>query len=473
MRFDDRIGTVLAQPENDISALTAKWRQLFDLMAQRPGGAESTEVGAALAFLHDKRETIPADVRAAIIDASPDLPAHLRPLVEAIPAVANPAIASSQQHIRDLVARVEAHRTRGGEGLPPVEEGQTGAFRWESGTDGVMLWVEGGAREPLVGHSIASAADSASFGVDGHAAGAFRKRAPFRDARFRVAGHGGVAGDWRISGVPFFNPAGGQFLGYRGSARRPRVDEAATPVAATTEDGGVFGTKLEPDALRQLIHELRTPLNAIVGFSEMIDGQMLGPAGASYRSRAGAIREQARRLLAAVDDLDTAARMESSVLPADVSQVDAGALIERLQRAYDGVAAQRGAILRVERDPNLPMAAIEAGAAERMFTRLLAATVGLAGNGEALSAALSMQGDDVISLSLDRPAAIRGVAEEDLLDPGFSPAGDWPEAPALGLGFALRLVRNLAEAAGGALAITPQRFILSLPAATSASQASG
>ncbi|MDQ3139935.1 MAG: hypothetical protein M3Q15_04345, partial [Pseudomonadota bacterium] len=158
MRFDDRIATVLAQPENDISALTAKWRQLFDLMAQRPGGAESTEVGAALAFLYDQREAVPADVRAAIIDASPNMPEHLRSLaVEAIPAVINPAIASSQQHIRDLVARIDAHRTRGTEDLPPVEEGRTSAFRWESGTDGVMLWVEGGAREPLVGHSIASA----------------------------------------------------------------------------------------------------------------------------------------------------------------------------------------------------------------------------------------------------------------------------------------------------------------------------
>ena len=53
-----------------------------------------------------------------------------------------------------------------------------------------------------------------------------------------------------------------------------------------------------------------------------------------------------------------------------------------------------------------------------------------------------------------------------MLDPGYHPrTGDWPAAPALGLGFALRLVRNLAEAAGGALMIEADRFRLLLPAA--------
>ena len=36
-------------------------------------------------------------------------------------------------------------------------------------------------------------------------------------------------------------------------------------------------------------------------------------------------------------------------------------------------------------------------------------------------------------------------------------------ATALGLGFALRLVRNFAEAAGGGLHIGPERFYLYLP----------
>ena len=229
---------------------------------------------------------------------------------------------------------------------------------------------------------------------------------------------------------------------------------------------GIFGTHLPADALRQLIHELRTPLNAIVGFAEMIDGQYMGPAARGYRSRAAEIMEQAGRLLSAVDDLDTAARIESSRLAPGETCVDAVGLLARLHEAYERIARQRGARIAMDIENGLPEAKAEPAATERMFARLLAATIGLAEAGETIRARMSMEGpphQKMLCLGLDRPRAIAGVAEAALLDPGYGPDGDWPGAPALGLGFSLRLVRNLAEAVGGALHIAPERFSLFLP----------
>lgn len=385
---------------------------------------------------------------------------------------AAPADAGEVQ-IRELVARIEAYRRNKEEQaatLPEAAEAEGGGepadgFRWECGADGIVLWVEGAPRGPLVGQSIASIAERGQFGVDGQAAGAFEKRSPFRDARFSVPGDGPAAGDWRISGVPFFEPHRGHFLGYRGSARRPRLDEVARSGGERDGDG-VFGTKLPADSLRQLIHELRTPLNAIVGFAEMIDGQYMGPAADQYRRRASDIMEQARRLLTAVDDLDTAARIETRRLDLDESSVDAVALLCRLHDSYERVAAQRRATIAIEIARNLPPARVEPAAAERMFARLLAATIGLAGEGESISASMRLQsqaGERMLCLEIDRPRAIAGLDERALLDPGFSPDGDWPAAPVLGLGFSLRLVRNLADAVGGGLAVGESRFSLFLP----------
>ena len=64
----------------------------------------------------------------------------------------------------------------------------------------IVRWVEGAPREALVGQTIAAIAGPGQYGVDGQAAGAFEKRSPVRDARFRVPGEGAAAGDWRISG---------------------------------------------------------------------------------------------------------------------------------------------------------------------------------------------------------------------------------------------------------------------------------
>lgn len=374
-----------------------------------------------------------------------------------------------EAQIRELVARIEAFRkTRvDAEQQAAVEPGQAAeTFRWETGPDGAMLWIDGAPRGALVGQSIASIAERGQFGVDGQAAGAFEKRAPFRDARFSVAGSGAAAGDWRISGVPFFDPRSGTFMGFRGSARRPRVDEVARAHGPARETPGLFGTDLQADSLRQLIHELRTPLNAIIGFAELIDGQHMGPADARYRSRANEIMDQAARLLSAVDDLDTAARIETSRMSFDDSSVDAVALLCRLHDSYERVAGQLNARIAIEITRDLPLARVEQGAAERMFARMLAATIGLAREGEVIAATMGM-GDlghaRMLCLSIDRPHAIDGLTEAALLDPGYSPEGDWPGAPALGLGFALRLVRNLAEAVGGALVIGERRFSLYLP----------
>jgi signal transduction histidine kinase len=400
--------------------------------------------------------------------------------VEVAPApIATPTAERSEAQIRDLVARIENFRRRRDSALASAAAAEPVAveeFQWETGPDGVILWVEGAPRGPLVGHSIASIAERGQFGVDGQAAGAFEKRAPFRDARFSVPGAGAASGDWRISGVPFFDAAQGNFLGYRGSARRPRLDEVAHGAAAPQAPAGLFGTDLPADSLRQLIHELRTPLNAIIGFAEMIDGQYMGPAALSYRSRASDIMEQARRLLSAVDDLDTAARIETQRLQLAESSVDAVALLCRLHDAYERVARQRGSRILIEIERDLPDAKVELDAAERMFARMLAATIGLAREGETITATMAMgqdSGRKMLCLSIDRPMAIEGLDENALLDPGYSPDGDWPGAPALGLGFALRLVRNLAEAVGGALQIGGSRFFLYLPSLEPAERSSG
>lgn len=530
MRFDDTIATVLAQVADRPDRQAARWRQLVDLLAQqRPETAapgEAAAVAQAYAWLREARSAISPEVRRqsarALAGRAVD-PGLIAFFAEDAPAVAAPLIAGAQletdawlsllprlgpaarsllrhradlpaevkaalaafgssdfrlegkvaeaaggeSQIRELVDRIEAYRQRR-DSQPrapaPVEEAAQG-FRWETGTDGVLVWVEGAPRGPLVGQSIAWIAGPGQYGVDGQAAGGFEKRSPFRDARFTVAGEGPAAGDWRISGIPFFDPASGAFQGYRGTARRPRPDEVARSAAG--EAPGVFGTQFPADSLRQLIHELRTPLNAILGFAEMIEGQYMGPAASSYRGRAATIMEQARGLLGAVDDLDTAARIESRRLELGEGAADAVALLVRLHDSYERVAAQRGAAITMRIQEGLPRARVEPAAAERMFGRLLAGTIGLAGEGETISLTLAQAGETgrpQLRLALGRPRAIDGLGERDLLDPGYSPDGDWPGAPALGLGFALRLVRNLAEAVGGALDIGPDGFVLTLPA---------
>jgi signal transduction histidine kinase len=191
----------------------------------------------------------------------------------------------------------------------------------------------------------------------------------------------------------------------------------------------------------------------------------MGPAASGYRHKAADIVAQGKRMLAAVDDLDMAARVESRRIAADQGSIDASAMLQRLHADYLPVASDRGVDLAFRIAAKLPPIAGDPVAVERMFTRLLAATISLAEDGEQVLVELNRERDlgGALTLSVARPRVLAGREERVLLDPGYNPEGDWPEAPVLGLGFALRLVRNLAVAAGGRLDIEDNRFVLILP----------
>jgi len=400
------------------------------------------------------------------------------PPVAAPPGGETRAMAAGESQIRELLTRIETFRARHPQAHEPEELGAEGAapsaapsaakiapienFRFETGVDGVICWVQGAPRGPLIGETIAVAAHQTDHGVDGHAAGAYRSRTPFRDARLTIAGQGPASGEWRISAVPFFDQKDGRFSGYRGTARRPRADESATAMAGETREEPLPGRN---DSLRQLAHELRTPLNAIIGFSEMIEGQVRGPAAAAYRGRAQEILEQSRKLLSAVEDLDLVASARAEDAAPVPYSVDTASVLTRLHASFEEVAQERASNLAFRIDATLPPVAVDAPTVERMLSRLLAATIAMAGEGERIS--VDLQRDPRRSthllLTILRPAALTGRDEKMLLDPGYNPDGNWPDAPVLGLGFALRLVRNLAIASGGMLEIDERCFHLSLP----------
>ncbi|KRB87703.1 hypothetical protein ASE22_23655 [Sphingomonas sp. Root720] len=456
----------VAKPEASLAPLAAPIEELV---------AEAQEVEPeppAAAIVPD--ETAPAP--APDLVESGDEP-RLAGAAEWLAESVEPLPLSGESQIRELLSRIETFRSRYPQAGPAADgdgvaesahdgdgmAGRVDNFRFETGVDGVICWVQGVPRGPVIGETIAVAAHQTDHGVDGHAAGAYRSRTPFRDARLTIAGQGAASGDWRISAVPFFDPKDGRFSGYRGTARRPRADESAAVMA------GGAGRPAEPglnDSLRHLVHELRTPLNAIIGFSEMIDGQMRGPAAASYRGRAQEILEQSRKLLSAVEDLDMVAAARTADQPAHGSSaVDAGAILTRLHANFETVAKDRASGLAFRIDSTLPPIAVDAPTVERMLSRLLAATIAMAGEGERIS--VDLQRDPRRSshmlLTILRPRSLEGRDEKMLLDPGYNPGGNWPDAPVLGLGFALRLVRNLAIASGGMLEIDTTRFYLSLP----------
>ena len=242
-------------------------------------------------------------------------------------------------------------------------------------------------------------------------------------------------------------------MGFRGIARRDGEPFDAGASAATPKP------VIDTDALRETIHEIKTPLNAIIGFAEIIDGQYLGPAHRNYRHRAAEIVGQARMLLAAIEDLDFAARLQAQPSAADAS-TDLAEVLPPIAEELGNRAMARDVRLRIVTSLGSLRCAIEPDLARRLLGRLLGAAVEAAANGQQVDVDVK-ESRKGLTISVTRPPSTRHLTDEQIMDPSFQ--SEEEGSARLGLGFALRLVRGLARLAAGDLHITPTEFQLSLP----------
>lgn len=366
---------------------------------------------------------------------------------------------TAESEIGVLVRRIEAFRKHRagrtpGEEAPrlPLDERVEGAvpplagFAFTTNPEGRIDWADAAAAPMIVGAILPPAADPS------------RHRRPLAGVVLEWQGAPAIAGTWAIDAVPRFSDAGGRFLGYAGRFRRPLAagspHEQADPAA---------------ERMRQLLHELKTPVNAIQGFAEVIQQQLFGPTPHEYRALAAAIAGDAARMLAGFEELDRLARLESGLIAPDAGDADWRQIVSTLAAQLDEVLRPRGGGVDLVLPAETCRVPLHPGAAEALGWRMLATLAGAAQPGERLRLTLrELPGSVAIEAGL--PAAL--ARHGDVFDPAARAGRGVLSAGAFGAGFALRLARAEARAAGGALTRTGDALTLTLPRLTAADAAS-
>ena len=508
----------MTQPVADAHDRTVRWRQLVDLLSRPHDEIDSALLDAALTMVRTGMKSVARPIRAATARSIAGRAAEPRliaifardklevaaPLLAAAPldetgwaevmAAASKEVAAFMRTIRgdqappagppvsdappppeeepqpsigEIAARIERLKTKRetpeaetqAELAPrlPAEPSATeptptpGLFRWECDAAGEIGWVEGAPRGALIGRSIPGEESAPRELIR-----AFADRLPFEDTPISLPS-AALEGEWRLSGIPAFSPVDGRFLGYRGIARRDGERQEAPPQAPAK-----LTAAADAEALRETIHEIKTPLNAIIGFAEIIDGQYLGPAHRNYRQRAAEIVAQARMLLAAIEDLDFAARLQGRQ-PADANSLPLADFLPELAEEWASRALARGVQLRIAPQAVQLQATLDRDLTARLLGRLVGAVIESSASGELVHLE-AKEGRGRLAVDVGRPAATLNLGEAQLFDPTFA-TGAEGEGARLGLGFALRLVRGLARLAGGDLRLAATEFQLILPVA--------
>ena len=477
-----RLVAALSAGEPQVAATTLQRAQLsreqwLDLIPALPPAARPAlrqrsdlpiEVKELLVRLGINDRGLPAAAMTAKIAAAPPAPRpETAPSANDDEALIPPSAAERDDGIGAIVRRIEAYRRakqlvelQTGTDSPRLPLGEdhvlsvpdtVRAADFASDTQLRIAWCDAGIAPMLTGMQL-----NRSPAIDQ----LLRQRQPLSAQRLELVGAPAISGHWQIDAAPWFDPLTGQFVGYRGRLRRP-----ASAVASVSANPAV--TDSAEDRIRQMLHELRTPVNAIQGFAEVIQQQLFGPTPHEYRALAAGIAGDAARMLSAFEELERLARLESGAMELDPGESDLASLISATVAQLGAHTTSRGSgfALRLD-DAALPvgLARLEL---ERIVWRLLATLAGTSAPGEQLKLRLRAK-DGMARLDVALPASLAAKTDEALFETGAGAVPQVIAAGVFGVGFALRLARAEARAAGGELLRKADRLRLTLPGLTGA-----
>lgn len=434
--------------------------QWFDLVPAIPPAARS--------FLY-QRHDLPgelAELLSRLGAERPGLPPAQSATNEAAPA-ASPSLQDAaplnpQSGIGAIVKRIEAYRRArlNGEALPtdsprlPLGEDHVlqvpdhvRAFDFATDAETRINWSDPGVIPMVTGLRLTDIAQQAECTV------LIRRHQPLRTQPVELEGAPAIAGQWLLDAAPWFDPLTGRFLGYRGRMRR--AASTNTLVEPVSESQG--------DRMRQMLHELRTPVNAIQGFAEVIQQQLFGPTPHDYRALAAGIAGDAARILSAFEELDRLAKLDSGAMELEPGETDLANLLETTVSQLSTHTAPRGSGFSLRIRGEAAQIGLERTEAERIVWRLLATLAGVSASGEILRLSLEPAGE-WLRLDLNLPAALASIHGEALFEAAANSIPQSLTVGTFGIGFALRLARTEAQAAGGDLVRHGDVLTLTLPA---------
>jgi signal transduction histidine kinase/FixJ family two-component response regulator len=237
--------------------------------------------------------------------------------------------------------------------------------------------------------------------------------------------------------------------------------------------------RMKENFLANMSHEIRTPLNAIIGFSNLLEGT---PLTAEQNEFVQSVRTAGKNLLTIVNDILDLSKIEAGMLQLEQIPFSLAALTDSVRVMLQPAAAEKGILLDVGTDPDLPPVVLGDP------TRLTQILLNLAGN----SIKFTERGRVSVRLDRLRPEADRAWVRISVQDTGigiapdmlphiferFRQESDFTTRHYGGSGLGLNIVKSLTDLQGGRVWVERTSaagtlFIVELPYALAPDSALG
>ncbi len=203
-------------------------------------------------------------------------------------------------------------------------------------------------------------------------------------------------------------------------------------------------------------HELRTPLNSIIGFSEMIEHDILPDRHETCREYAGIINSSGKHLLAIVNDVLDVAAVEAGKVVLDCQLLDVNLVITSSLQMVSRLAREKGIELRYQPLPYMTPLYADYRRLRQILINLMANSIKYTMAGGTVILTCQCNHDGTLTLTVeDTGVGIPSTDLSNLMKP-FSRVGDPYTSRSQGTGLGLYITRVMVELHGGSMTITSE-----------------
>lgn len=205
--------------------------------------------------------------------------------------------------------------------------------------------------------------------------------------------------------------------------------------------------------LANMSHELRTPLNAIIGFSEMMQRQLLGPIGTEkYLDYIKGIRESGEHLLDLISDILDMSKMEAGKYELVREDVNVNKLIKLCVHMMEGRALDGSLKLTTQLPKDDVSAQLDRRAIMQVLLNLLSNAVKFTKQNGHIEVSCRQEGGQLILAVSDDGIGIPVMKLNTITNP-FEQVSNQYTRDHDGSGLGLAITKELVELHGGKMAI--------------------
>jgi PAS domain S-box-containing protein len=213
-----------------------------------------------------------------------------------------------------------------------------------------------------------------------------------------------------------------------------------------------LANRAKTEFLANISHELRTPLNAIIGFSDLMQREMLGPLGnEQYASYISDIHQSGSHLHDVINDILDLSKIEAGQMELHETQVDVKRAIERCIRVVATRADDSGLTLNTDLPDTLPFITADERKLKQILINLISNAVKFTEAGGSITIeARSGSDEGVIIRVIDTGI---GIAKDDIpkVLRAFEQVDSSLSRTHEGTGLGLPLTKSLVELHDGTL----------------------